>query len=95
MITKQRIFCHEKAKCVNLEGKAQCHCNNGFTGDGIDQCIPETLPSKLRLNSFKGFQMRLLISIYKICEKKVDVYMFLETSGTAAIKFQNSTNLSK
>ncbi|XP_076071797.1 zonadhesin-like [Mytilus galloprovincialis] len=44
MITKQRIFCHEKAKCVNLEGKAQCHCNNGFTGDGIDQCIPETLP---------------------------------------------------
>lgn len=49
MITKQRMFCHEKAKCVNLEGKAQCHCNNGFTGDGIDQCIPETFPSKLRL----------------------------------------------
>ncbi|XP_052077060.1 zonadhesin-like [Mytilus californianus] len=44
MITKQRIHCHKYAKCVNLEGKTQCHCSSGFTGDGIDQCIPKTHP---------------------------------------------------
>ena len=26
--------CHRDATCMNMIGSFECHCNNGFTGDG-------------------------------------------------------------
>jgi hypothetical protein len=38
--------CHENAECVNREFGAQCICNFGFYGNGVDRCFGIYLKNK-------------------------------------------------
>lgn len=40
---KQPGTCHENAICTNTPGHFLCQCMDGFTGDGVTECIASFL----------------------------------------------------
>lgn len=40
---QQKNTCHEKAVCTNTPGRYFCQCMEGFSGDGVTECVASFL----------------------------------------------------
>ncbi|KAI1729936.1 nidogen-like domain-containing protein [Ditylenchus destructor] len=80
--------CHEKAVCTNTPGRFFCQCQQGFSGDGVTECIASFLyPSEGQKlpksrNSKVAWQLKYALKIFG---KERDRIM-ISTNGLIVVK---------
>lgn len=84
----QPSTCHEKAICTNTPGRYFCQCMQGFSGDGVSECIasflyPHHNASKLpkSRNSKVSWQLKYPLKIFGKERDRVMVGLCLKLTG--------------